>query len=248
VPPAADMKRTLENLAAQYHGKFALALSDVARDQTLAQQLRVQGIPSIRVIVDGQIADQMEGPQGEGVLREMLDRLTMSSGDLLKDQLDHFIASGDWDGALAILQRAIEAEPNNPAFKIEWADLLVLKGDVDGARTVLATIPESVEGRERPALRLELSEEAAGMAGIEDAQSRIAADEKDLEARYEAAVQLAVARRYEEALDHAMFILQTDREFREDIGRTTMIRIFTLLGAGSDLAKSYRRRMFAFMH
>ena len=48
--------------------------------------------------------------------------------------------------------------------------------------------------------------------------------------------------------DHAMAILQQDREFRDDIGRTTMIRIFSLLGKGSDLAQRYRRKMFAFMH
>ena len=50
LPPAKDARRVLETLAAQYQGKFALALSDVSRDQSLAQSLRVQGLPSIRVI------------------------------------------------------------------------------------------------------------------------------------------------------------------------------------------------------
>ena len=59
---------------------------------------------------------------------------------------------------------------------------------------------------------------------------------------------LAVNRDYEAALEQAMAILQQDRSYRDDLGRTTMIRIFTLLGKGSDLATSYRRRMFNFMH
>ena len=45
-----------------------------------------------------------------------------------------------------------------------------------------------------------------------------------------------------------MFILQTDREFEDDIGRATMVRIMALLGKDSDIAKQYRRRMFNFMH
>jgi thioredoxin-like negative regulator of GroEL len=45
-----------------------------------------------------------------------------------------------------------------------------------------------------------------------------------------------------------MAILQADREFREDIGRTTMLRIFSLLGKGSELATRYRRQMFNYMH
>lgn len=245
VAPAVETKATLTRLAEQYGGKFALALSDIAKDQTLAQQLRVQGIPSIRVIRDGQLAEQLEGPQGESVLRRLLDQLTQSPSDRLKADLAGLLEAEDYDGALAVLQGAINAEPNNAGFKVEWADVLLLQGDLDGARTVLATIPEGTEERDRPATRLELLEEANSCGALADA---LAADEGDLDAHYRAAVLLAAARRYPEALDHAMAILQRDREFREDAGRLTMIRIMALMGRGSDIAKRYRRRMFNFLH
>ena len=248
VAPAADTKRVLETLVAQYQGKFALGLSDVAKDQALAQQLRVQGIPSIRVVADGQITEQMEGPQGEAALRELVDKLTMSGSDLLRDQLAVHIASGDWDNALAILQQAINEEPNNAGYKVEWADLLVRKGDLDGARTVVATIPGETPERERPVTRLEIAEEAAGMGNLEDVQVELDADPSDLDLRYRASILCAAGGQYEEALEHAMFILQTDREFQDDIGRATMVRIMSLLGKDADIAKQYRRRMFNFMH
>ena len=248
VAPAADTKRVLETLVAQYQGKFALGLSDVAKDQALAQQLRVQGIPSIRVVADGQITEQMEGPQGEAALRELVDKLTMSGSDLLRDQLAVHLASEDWDNALAILQQAIDEEPNNAGYKVEWADLLVRKGDLDGARTVVATIPEETPERERPVTRLEIAEEAAGMGNLEDVQVELDADPSDLDLRYRASILCAAGGQYEEALEHAMFILQTDREFQDDIGRATMVRIMSLLGKDADIAKRYRRRMFNFMH
>ena len=248
VAPAADTKRVLETLVAQYQGKFALGLSDVAKDQALAQQLRVQGIPSIRVVADGQITEQMEGPQGEAALRELVDKLTMSGSDLLRDQLAVHLASEDWDNALAILQQAINEEPNNAGYKVEWADLLVRKGDLDGARTGVATIPEETPDRERPVTRLEIAEEAAGMGNLEDVQVELDADPSDLDLRYRASILCAAGGQYEEALEHAMFILQTDREFQDDIGRATMVRIMSLLGKDADIAKRYRRRMFNFMH
>ncbi len=248
VAPAVETKATLTRLAEQYGGKFALALSDIAKDQTLAQQLRVQGIPSIRVIRDGQLAEQLEGPQGESVLRRLLDQLTQSPSDRLKSDLAGMLEAEDFDGALAVLQAAINAEPNNAGFKVEWADVLLLQGDLDGARTVLATIPEGTEERDRPATRLELLEEATACGSLVDALRDIEAADGDLDAHYRAAVLLAVERRYPEALDHAMTILQRDREFREDAGRLTMIRIMTLMGRGSDVAKRYRRRMFNFLH
>jgi len=248
VPPAAETKAALERLAGQYQGKFALALSDIAKDQTLAQQLRVQGIPSIRVIKDGQLAEQMDGPQGEGALREMIDRLTQSPSEVLKSTLARFLELEDFDGALAVLKDAIAAEPNNAGFKVEWADVLLLKGDVDGARTVLGTIPEGTDERERPATRLEMLEEAAGMGGLPEALDDVSANGSDLDARYRASVLLASERRYEEALDQAMEILRQDRAYRDEAGRLTMIRVMALMGRGSDTAKRYRRRMFNFLH
>jgi len=247
-PPAKDARRVLETLAGQYQGKFVLALSDVSRDQSLAQHLRVQGLPSIRVIQDGQLVDQMDGPQGERALRAMLDRLTMTSGELLREQLDEVLASGDFATALEILQQALAAEPNNPAFKLEYADVLMLTGDLDQGRRVLATIPDDTDGRERPLTRLQMMEEAAGMGEVAEVNAALQKNPDDLESRYAAAILEAVHGNYQAALDHAMYILQKDRKFREDIGRTTLVRIFALLPKGADLAKSYRRRMFALMH
>ena len=69
VPPSVQTKALLETLLDQYAGKFALALSDVATDQNLAQRLQVPGLPCIRVVHKGQIVDQLDGPAEEQQLR-----------------------------------------------------------------------------------------------------------------------------------------------------------------------------------
>lgn len=246
IPPAAETKRHLETLASQYQGKFALALCDVSQTPELAQQLRVQGIPSIRVVANGQIAHQLDGPQGESVLRQMIDELTMSGSERLKEGLERLIAFRDWDGALSLLRQALTEEPNNAAFRVELADLLARKGDLDEARTALDSIAEDTPERDRPAARLEVAEAAAAIDG--GVHSRAEPDAADLNALYETAICEAAAENYEAALEYCMTILRTDRKFREDVGRKTMITIMTAMGKGSELAQRYRRRMFAFMH
>jgi putative thioredoxin len=248
VAPSVQAKQTLEALVAQYAGKAVVALSDVSQDQTLAQHLRVQGLPAIRVVQQGKIVDQIDGPVDEQQLRTLLDTLTQSSTDALKGQLEHYIASGDFEAAAAMLQQSINEEPNNQGFRVELADVLVLKGDLDDARTVLASIPEDTEDRQRPQNRLEFVEEAAGFASLEELQSQVADDADDLELQYQLCIQLVVAGDSEAELIQAMDILRRDREFRDDIGRLTMIRIFALLGKGNELATAYRRKMFNFMH
>jgi putative thioredoxin len=248
VPPSVQSKQQLENLITQYQGKAALGLSDVAQDQTLAQHLQVRGLPSIRVVHQGKIVEQVDGPADEAQLRTLLDALTQSPADALKAQLDHLLAEEDWDTALNLLQQAVQQEPNNLAFRVELADVLVRRGALEDARTALAGIPEDTEERDRPQNRLEFIEEAAGIDSLEDLQSKLEAEPDDLEVRYQLSVQYFAAGRFEEGLDCAMEILRKDREFRDDIGRLTMIRAFAVLGKGSDLATQYRRKMFNYMH
>ncbi|NKC01122.1 MAG: tetratricopeptide repeat protein [Pseudomonadales bacterium] len=248
VPPSVQSRQVVEGLVGQFQGKVKLALSDVAEDQTMAQHLRVQGLPAVRVVHQGKIVEQIDGPVDEEQLRTLLDTLTQSPADLLKDQLDQIIASEDWETAMAMLQEAVNEEPNNMGFRVELADVLVRKGDLDDARTVLASVPEDTEDRDRPQNRLEFVEEAAGFDSIDSLRQQLETDPDSLEAKYQLSVQLLVAGQAEAGLEAAMDILRLDREFRDDIGRLTMIRAFAMLGKGHELSGKYRRKMFNFMH
>ena len=248
VAPSADAKNTLETLVNAQAGKIALALVDVSVDQTLAQHLRVQGLPSLRVVRDGQLIDQLEGPQTAQVLTELVEQLTMSSADVLKAQLEAMLAAGDFATALQLLQQAVNEEPKNMSFRVELADVLVRQQMLDDAEQVLAGIPEDTEERDRPATRLGLCREAEALPDLATLQAGVEKSPDDLEMVYQLSIALAAQGDFAAALDLAMSILQRDRKFRDDLGRLTMIRFFTLLGKGSDLAMQYRRRMFNFMH
>lgn len=248
VPESAQVKALAEQVLASYEGKAVLALSDVSQDQSLAPRLQVQGLPSIRIIHKGAIAEQIDGPVDEAQLRTVMDSVTQSSIEAMRGNLEAMLASGDFAAAAATLQQSIQEEPNNQALRIELADVLVRKGDLDDARTVLASVPEDTEGRARPQNRLEFIEEAAAMDSLESLQAAVTADPQDLESRYALAVVQMVAGETEVSLQMCLEILRDDREFRDDIGRLTMIRIFDVLGKGNEMATKYRRKLFNAMH
>jgi putative thioredoxin len=248
VPESAQVKALAEQVLASYEGKAVLALSDVSQDQSLAPRLQVQGLPSIRIIHKGAIAEQIDGPVDEAQLRTVMDSVTQSSIEAMRGNLEAMLASGDFAAAAATLQQSIQEEPNNQALRIELADVLVRKGDLDDARTVLASVPEDTEGLARPQNRLEFIEEAAAMDSLESLQAAVTADPQDLESRYALAVVQMVAGETEVSLQMCLEILRDDREFRDDIGRLTMIRIFDVLGKGNEMATKYRRKLFNAMH
>ena len=83
---------------------------------------------------------------------------------------------------------------------------------------------------------------------VEDLQAAVAANPQDLESRYALAIVQMVVGETELALQICLDILREDREFRDDIGRLTMIRIFDILGKGNETATKYRRKLFNALH
>ena len=248
VPESVQMRDTFLALVEQYAGKFVLGLADVARDQTLAQHLRVQGLPSLRIVNDGQIVDQKDGPQDESVLRDLLDTLTMSSTDKMADQLAALIAGGNVESALLLVRQALLEEPNNNDFKVEYADLLVRDDQLDAAKKLLADIPEDFAGRKRPAMRLALAQEVQEYPALDELQTALETEPDNLQLRYQTALRLVTGYEYEPALEMCLGIVQADRNYEDELGRTTMIRIFELLEKENPLLGQYRRRMFTFLH
>ncbi len=246
--PAKQAKRQLEQLVDQYGGKVLLGLADVAADPTLAQHLRVQALPSLRVIDQGQVVHQLEGPQPEQALRSLFDQLTMSASDVIKAQLGQYLERKDFRSALEFLKQAIAEEPNNASFRVELADVLVREGDLDEARKALETVPADAPERDRPETRLALADEAASLPRRKLLLRKLVDEPDDIETLHQLAVVEAAAENFEAGLESALKVLQTDRSYGDDIGRLTMIRIFTVLGKGNELANAYRRRMFNFMH
>ena len=147
----------------------------------------------------GQIVDQLDGPAEEQQLRTMLDQHTQSLDDAIAGDLQQVLERGDFATAVTLLQAAIEEEPNNQSLRVDLADVLVRKGDLDDARTVIASIKDDTADRQRPQTRLEFMEEAAGMPTLEELQTAVAADDADLEAKYQLAVRQVAAEEYEQA-------------------------------------------------
>jgi putative thioredoxin len=73
--------------------------------------------------------------------------------------------------------------------------------------------------------------------------ARLAADPGDLEARFALALAHAAARRYREAMDQLLSIVQKDKAWREGEARKQLLNLFTLAGDQPELVSEYRRKL-----
>jgi putative thioredoxin len=236
----------LQKLASEYQGKFALARVEVQRNPQLVQQLQVRALPSIKIIFQGQMAGDIEGPADEQQLRSALDQLTMSPMERVREQIDFLVAQGERKQAIQMLQQVIAEEPNNFGLHVELCDLLIMEGEVNDARQILEALPADTEGLDKPKSRLEFIDLAGDLGTLDELASR--AESGELQARFDLAVRLIVEDQVEQGLETLLGILKSDKTWEEEKARLTMIKVFNMLGKGNELATSYRRKMFTYLH
>jgi putative thioredoxin len=88
-----------------------------------------------------------------------------------------------------------------------------------------------------------LARARAGTAGIDAAAAAVAASPDDLDARYAHAAALVTARRWRDALDELLAIVERDRRWHGEAGRKAMLVVFAALGRRAPLADDYRRKL-----
>ncbi|MBQ74501.1 MAG: hypothetical protein CMQ20_05675 [Gammaproteobacteria bacterium] len=246
--PSQQLAPLLRRLADEYQGKFILARVDIQQNQQLVQQLGVRTLPTVKVIFEGQMLENLEGSIEEPRLRQVLEQITMSPMERVREQLNVFLDAGDRNNAIEMLQKVIAEEPNNYALHSELCDLLILEGRVDEAKQIIASLPPDSEGINKPKTRLEFLDAAASLASVTELSASVEAQPEDIQARFDLALALIVDEQVEPALEQLLIILKQDREWQEQMARKTMIKIFDLLGAGNIVATAYRRKMFTFLH
>ena len=247
--PCRALKPILEKLADEYQGRFLLAKVNSDQNQALAARYGVRGIPNVKAFVGGELVDEFSGALPEPMVREFIDGLMPSEAEQLRRQAAAARASGDSEGALALLARAAGREPQNDAIRLDRAEILLDLGRADEARALLDALSILTRDETRAAGLIARAAFAGGTAeGTAELEQRIAAHPDDLEARLQLARAHVAARRYEAAMEQLLEVIRRDRGYGDDAGRKTLLQVFNLLGNEGELVARYRRLMASAMY
>lgn len=253
--PCKALAPVLEKIAHEYAGQFILAKVDTDANQMLAQQLAVRSIPALKLIVQGQLAGELNGAQPESEIRNLLapflgDAMAEEPEDTeatdLVAQIARARAMGAHDQAIDALQMAMKEQPTELKYQTLMAEVLMDVERLDDAQAVLDNISD--EKIKAPGLaRLFFLRELEGFESAESLQYRVAQDSKDMEARYYLGATCVLAGELDAAMELFLEVVQKDREFKEDGARLAILKVIELLDGDPAVAR-YRRRLFACLH
>ncbi len=245
--PCKALKPILEKLAAEYGGKFVLAKVNSDENPQIAARYGVRGIPAVKAMVDGEVVNEFTGALPESGVRDWLDKIIPTPAEELRREAQGKAQAGDLNGALELLGEASVLDEKNEWVRVDSAEILFAKGEVDEAQRVLDTLKDHDVLKDARVLQLMAQVRLSVMKeeGESEAElvAAIAANENHLEARLKLANVLIASNRVAEGMDQLLEIVRRDRKFKDDIGRKTLLDVFNLLGGQGELVTSYRRKL-----
>ncbi|MBW8880883.1 MAG: tetratricopeptide repeat protein, partial [Asticcacaulis sp.] len=137
----------------------------------------------------------------------------------------------------------LEQDPGNTKAIAGVARLYLKVQQPEQAKAFLDMVPADTKDQDILGLRaaLELSEGApTDIAGL---RARLDADPRDFDAMYDLGRALAAQGQVADAINQLLEIVKYDPEWKEQLARQYLFKIFTAIGNGSDLAKAGRRRL-----
>ena len=244
--PCKALGPVLEKLADEYAGGFVLARLNVDENPNLAGMFGIQGIPAVKLFRDGDLASEFTGALPEPMLREFLTKFLPTATDKEAEAAMALEADGKLVEAKAAYEAILATDPNHGQALLGMARMAMNDGDNAAALEYLEQISIVADQRkEADRLIARLNLQAGGVQNESELRAKIAADPKDIEARFELAQALAGVEKYDEALGEFLEVVKADRKFKDDGARKAMIQIFEVLDPDDPLIDKYRTDLAA---
>ncbi|HEY0629970.1 MAG TPA: tetratricopeptide repeat protein [Sphingomicrobium sp.] len=259
--PCKQLAPVLEKVAADYADKgVKLAKIDIEDDKLIAAQFRIQSIPTVYAIFQGQPVADLTQYRIEGQLKRVLDQLlgqlpVQGAEQSLAAQVEPLIAMGEevlteGDAARAenIFSQIREMDPDNPAVIGGLARAMIEGGKADEARSLLDSLGE--EQAKHPAIsraRASLEVATAPAVDVSAEEARLAANPDDHDARFAIAQARLAAGDRDAAADVLLEIIGRDKEWNEGAARTRFLQMLEAAGLEDPWARAQRRRLSALL-
>jgi putative thioredoxin len=251
----------LEKIAADYADKnVRLAKIDVDKDKLLAAQFRIQSIPTVYAIYQGQPVADLTNYRTEAQLGKVLDQLLAqlkieAEGATGQAEIEPLVAMGEQvlgDGdaprAVNIFRQVHEMAPDDPAVIGGLARSLIASGEAAEARTLLGRVPEDQSAKPEIArARAALEVASAPSADTSALEARLAANPDDHEARFELASARMAAGERDSAADALLHIIASDRDWKEGAARQRFLQLIEAQGLEDSWSSAQRRRLSALL-
>jgi putative thioredoxin len=228
--PCKQLSPVLERLAAEGGGSWVLAKVDVDANPALAQGLRVQGIPAVKAVWQGQLVAEFTGAIPEEQARQFVD-------ELVKATTGGVVPGGDGE-----VPAEVPAEAEDP--RLDAAEAALERGDLEAAEAAYRAILDAEP--DHPVASLALRQVQLFRRAEEAGPDALAAAEAapdDVAAQTRAADFLLGTGNVQEAFDHLLGVVRRTAGEDRDQARKHLVELFAVVGDEDPRVGAARRQL-----
>ncbi|MCM8558061.1 tetratricopeptide repeat protein [Sphingomicrobium sediminis] len=259
--PCKQLSPILDQIAQDFADKgVLLERVDVDAEKFIAAQFRIQSVPTVYAIFQGQPVADLTQYRTPGQLTQVLDQLVRQlplGGEAQQKEQevapllamgDEVLESGDAERGMILFTQLMEMDAGNPKVIGGLARAMILAGKQDDAAALLDGVEEKIA--DDPAIaqaRAQLKMAKAGEAAVDTAPyiARLEADENDHEARFALAQAAMAAGERDAAADQLLEIIGRERDWEDGKARATFLELLEAAGLEDGWSSQQRRRLSA---
>ncbi|UVO55036.1 tetratricopeptide repeat protein [Sphingomonas sp. SUN039] len=259
--PCKALTPLLEKVAADYADRGVLLRKiDVDANKAIAAQFRVQSIPTVYAVFQGQLVADLTPARTEGAIAKMLDQLLkqlpiQGEAQALDAEIapliamgEEVLAAGDVERAAGIFAQIVEMAPHDAEALSGFLRAQVALGQIDEAEAFLADLPPELAkdpAIERAASAVALARDVKPVADLSGLIAEVATVPDDHAKRFELANGLMAAGDRDGAADHLLEIIRADREWNDGAAKAQLLKVFEVVGVMDPWVSAQRRRLSA---
>ena len=252
--PCKQLGPTLETVVQSYGGKVKLVKVDIDKNQELAQQLRIQSVPTVYAFFQGQPIDGFQGALPENEIKKFVNKVVSSSGgedkekqveELLKVAEQKFI-DNEIDESYDLFSKLISLEANNPKIIAGFGKCLISQGKIEEAEDLIDSLEDEILNNNSiqgliSSIKIHKDKKNAGSP--DDFASKVLANPNDNDARFNLANALLARDQKEEATDHLLEIVKKDRKWKDDKARKKVLEILNANSEDDEFTSKVRQKL-----
>lgn len=251
--PCKQLGPLIERLVTEQKGAVRLVKVNIDENPEIAQQLRIQSIPTVYAFKNGQPVDGFMGAIPESQLKQFVQGLVgpgAADAEAAVDEAlalaEQALAKRDVSTAAQIFGHVLQEEPGHPKAVAGLARCYLQSGDIERAKQTLGLVrPDGANEESIRAVQAELAlkEKGAQLGELQPLRSKVDANPGDLQARFDLALALDAKSARDEAIDQLLEIVRRDRKWNEDAARKQLVTLFDAMGPTDPRTIAARRRL-----
>lgn len=230
--PCKMIGPVLEKLAEENKEVWELVKVDTDKNQKIAMQYGIRGIPNVKLFKNGEVINEFTGALPEPAIKDWLKKSIPSK---FANQIEHaklYLKNGDDLTARAVLEDIYKGDINNSEVKVLLAKILLFEDTKEAV-----PLTQNVDGN---LANIELAESINTLAELISRDIKTF-PEGEVKTDYFNAIEDIRKQDFDSALNKMIEIIRTDRNYDDDGARKACIAMFKFLGEDNEITLKHRR-------